>query len=94
MIKPYPMNPACALHIRAVQDHYPESALFFRYYNQFWKATPTGFAVVGADQIDALAFSLAIKRNVSVVVLNDLHLPPFNTLHFNAAETFTFDVQQ
>lgn len=85
------MNPACALHIRAVQDRFPNEALFFRYYEQFWKATPTGFAIVDAAQIDKVA-RLLLNHNVSVVVLNDLHLPPFASLHFNAAANFQIDI--
>ncbi len=93
MTNPHPINPICKLHIRATQDRFPRCVLFFRYYEQFWKATPTGFAVVDLEQIETLALSLA-RRGKTVAILNDLHKPPFDVLHFDASKNFSTDVQQ
>lgn len=92
MTNPHEINPICKLHIRATQDRFPRCILFFRYYEQFWKATPTGFAIVDLDQIERLALSLA-NHGRTVAILNDLHKPPFDGLHFNAAENFGTIIQ-
>lgn len=91
-MKPYPINPACTLHIRAIQDRFPKIICLFRYYDQYWKATKRGYAVIPAADVDALAVACA-RRGTTVATFDDLHETPFKELHTDATGNFVYTVK-